>query len=305
MGQSLEWHVVTAARERSSVCDEQVACRTKRSKADDAGVDGIPCKDCRRRDKLCVVPPSRRKKRVSTSQVPAPIEDRLARMEALLQNAVTTNPPAPASISLNQAGTHSVEPCATVETTATPSDTVSETIASSREEFRMTDRLTRHGNATSSPWTSLPKDSYSNTSQGFALDHSNVFPDGLSHDLQPAEQPRDSTTDQENIASSDNEEGVIQLQSVNWEHHGPSSWVSICSPPGLRWVCGRMGTNEFIDSAKLLVHTWSSRLTFQHHQIPAQRQPEPDAATAWAYTSGMVVHFWLCSSLELEQPARG
>lgn len=276
--------------------------QTKRSKANDAGVDGIPCKDCRRRDKLCVVPPSRRKKRVSTPQVSAPIEDRLARMEALLQNAVTTNPPAPASISVNHTGANGAE---AVESTGTPSDTVSETITSSREEFRLTGQRRRHGKATSSSWTSLPKDSYSNTSQGFALDHSNVFPDGLSHVLQPAEQPRDSTTDQENIASSDNEEGVIQLQSVNWEHHGPSSWVSICSPPGLRWVCGRMGTNEFIDSAKLLVHTWSSRLTFQHHQIPAQRQPEPDAATAWAYTSGINGAFWLCSSLELAQLARG
>jgi hypothetical protein len=213
-------------------------------------------------------------------------------MEALLQSAVTSSPNAPTALPVVHNDKPDAEPLTVIATTATPSDTISEAIASSREGLNTTSQLRRHEETISSSWNSLPKEPYSNTSQTFALDHSNGFSDGLSHASQSPEQPRNSTTSyNENLNSLDNEEGVIQLQSVNWEHHGPSSWVSICSPPGLKWVCERMGTNEFIDSAKLLVHTWSSRLTINTHPITAQRQPEPDAATAWAYTSGMTVLF--------------
>lgn len=283
-------HVPIAATERSNVCDKRkIHCN-----ADNKGVDGIPCKDCRKRTKECIIPPSRRKKRISTPQRPTPIEDRLARMEALLQSAVTLSPHTLTTLPVVQSDKPDAEPLSVIATTATPSDAISDTIASSREGFYTTNQPRRQEKHISSSANSLPKETYRNTSQTFALDHSNPFSDGLSHASQSPEQPRNTSTSyHENSNSLDNEEGVIQLQSVNWEHHGPSSWVSICSPPGLRWVCERIGTNDFIDSAKLLVHTWSSRLTINTHPIPAQRQPEPDPETAWAYTSGMTLSLGL------------
>lgn len=253
------------------------------------GVDGIPCKDCRRRGKECTVPPSRRKRRTTvTSQISAPIENRLARMEALLQNAVTTTPSAPKTIPTGNSEKLDGDRVSSIPTTASHSDTISEIIVSGREDFETANRLRRSEKAIGNSWENLPRETYLAASQSFALGHSNGFSEGLSHASLSPEQPRNSgTTYPENVNSLDSEEGVIQLQNVNWEHHGPSSWVSVCSPPGLKWVCERMGTNEFIDSAKLLVHTWSSRLTMKTHPVTAQRRPEPDATTAWAYTLGM------------------
>ena len=86
---------------------------------------------------------------------------------------------------------------------------------------------------------------------------------------------------------ADDEEVVIPLDSDNyWEHHGPGAWVSVCSQPGLKWVCGRTGSLDFIDSAKGLIRGWTKRLRFKDDEVMSQRAPEPDEQTAWRYCTG-------------------
>ncbi|OQV00980.1 Fungal specific transcription factor domain-containing protein isoform 3 [Cladophialophora immunda] len=79
------------------------------------------------------------------------------------------------------------------------------------------------------------------------------------------------------------EQITIAPHKANWEHMGPSSWITICSPPGLKWVAERSGTNALAECAKDLTLSWSQRLKFaglQHRDD----SPEPDAQTAWLYT---------------------
>jgi hypothetical protein len=88
---------------------------------------------------------------------------------------------------------------------------------------------------------------------------------------------------------ADAEDSVISLQKVNWEHHGPWSWVSVCSQPGLRWVCERTATDEFCEIANGLTKSWSQRLKLNRNQTAKSRGPELDKMTAWKYVTGKVV----------------
>jgi len=107
---------------------------------------------------------------------------------------------------------------------------------------------------------------------------------------------------------ADSEEGVIPLQKVNWEHHGsaqtdppmlstvltprirPWSWVSVCSRPGLRWVCDRARTDEFVEIANGLTKTWSRRLKMKRFQNLKAKAPELDRALAAKYVAGKHSH---------------
>jgi len=84
-------------------------------------------------------------------------------------------------------------------------------------------------------------------------------------------------------------EYMIPLHKVNWEYHGPWSWVSICSPPGVAWVCKRTKSEEFEDIASYFMKTWSKRLKVQRLQPLPTRYPEPDPETAWKYVNGEYV----------------
>ena len=104
----------------------------------------------------------------------------------------------------------------------------------------------------------------------------------LAH-TQPPRSPQQLSS---GASPADEEELVMPLDSANfWEHHGPGAWVSICSEPGLRWVCARTGSIDFIESAKGLISGWTKRLRFKDGSS-AQRTPEPDEATAWRYCTG-------------------
>lgn len=86
--------------------------------------------------------------------------------------------------------------------------------------------------------------------------------------------------------SADGEDLVMPLESTNcWEHHGPGAWVSICSEPGLRWVCARTGSVDFIDSAKGLLRKWTGRLRYKNISRAKWTQ-EPNEQTALQYCAG-------------------
>lgn len=90
--------------------------------------------------------------------------------------------------------------------------------------------------------------------------------------------------------TADGEDNVIPLHKIHWEHHGPWSWASICSPPGVRWVSDRTACTEFGDIATDLTKAWSRRLKLMRARTVAQKSTEPDEPTAWKYISGKHSH---------------
>ncbi|KAE8141779.1 hypothetical protein BDV38DRAFT_268086 [Aspergillus pseudotamarii] len=82
----------------------------------------------------------------------------------------------------------------------------------------------------------------------------------------------------------DREEATMDLQAINWEHHGPGSWLSICSTPGVQWVSAKAGTTRFHEIAQRLVVGWTKRLTLSSDTI-RERCPEPGIENAWKYVS--------------------
>lgn len=113
-----------------------------------------------------------------------------------------------------------------------------------------------------------------------------LFPNHLSPSH--AEQSVQPRVAQEQLSSSvrDKEEYVIPLHKVNWEHHGPWSWASVCSPPGIRWVCQKTGHDEFGEVASDLMKTWGKSLKLSRFQSFAERCQEPDSDLALKLTGG-------------------
>ncbi|EWY89745.1 hypothetical protein FOYG_07412 [Fusarium oxysporum NRRL 32931] len=83
----------------------------------------------------------------------------------------------------------------------------------------------------------------------------------------------------------DREEATIDLKDINWEHHGPGSWLSICSEPGIRWVSVRAKASGFSHVAHGLIADWTKHLTLSQSSI-REKGPEPDFETAWRYATG-------------------
>lgn len=88
----------------------------------------------------------------------------------------------------------------------------------------------------------------------------------------------------------DFEEGIMSSEKAYWEHHGPWSWVSVCSEQGIHWVCKKTGTDSFIDMAKALTKAWSRRLRLKPDQARFRPSHELDESTAWKYATGTHDH---------------
>ncbi|EXJ68312.1 uncharacterized protein A1O5_08927 [Cladophialophora psammophila CBS 110553] len=106
------------------------------------------------------------------------------------------------------------------------------------------------------------------------------------------------------------EEGgsVYSGETTNWEYHGPRSWLSICSKPGVQWVMEKVGNSSFQDAASAFTEDITRRLKIDI-DISGERHPDPSPETAWAYTRayfdeaneavfGIVHRPWLESKLQ-------
>jgi hypothetical protein len=70
---------------------------------------------------------------------------------------------------------------------------------------------------------------------------------------------------------------------------GPSSFLSICSIPGLEWVTKRTGESSFGGSARSLAISVTKRLKLQRN-LGWRRASEPNPDTAWKYCKGLELH---------------
>ncbi|TGO36848.1 hypothetical protein BHYA_0113g00210 [Botrytis hyacinthi] len=76
---------------------------------------------------------------------------------------------------------------------------------------------------------------------------------------------------------------------VGWEYHGPTSFLSICSIPGITWVSETSGEPSFFETAKALVLNIDSRLKMRRnprHETIA----EPDENVAWEWCKAYFDH---------------
>ncbi|CRG86432.1 hypothetical protein PISL3812_03438 [Talaromyces islandicus] len=72
------------------------------------------------------------------------------------------------------------------------------------------------------------------------------------------------------------------------EHHGRASFLSICSPAGVEWVCGQLGNSNFRHSAARLALFVTRRLKMTK-PLGVERMPDPDYQTALKWTAGQCV----------------
>ncbi|TGO62275.1 hypothetical protein BOTNAR_0116g00120 [Botryotinia narcissicola] len=76
---------------------------------------------------------------------------------------------------------------------------------------------------------------------------------------------------------------------VGWEYHGPTSFLSICSIPGITWVSETSGEPSFFETAKALVLNIDSRLKMRRHPRH-EAIAEPDESVAWEWCQAYFDH---------------
>ena len=84
---------------------------------------------------------------------------------------------------------------------------------------------------------------------------------------------------------------------------GPTSWLSICSEPGLQWVVKQTGRSEFRNYAKALAESWTKRLKVSSNRN-MQRATEPDREIAWKYSTGNAPTVFLSPRAQANQIMR-
>ncbi|KAH8812891.1 fungal-specific transcription factor domain-containing protein [Xylogone sp. PMI_703] len=71
-------------------------------------------------------------------------------------------------------------------------------------------------------------------------------------------------------------------EDFDWEYHGPGSYLSLCSKPGIDWVIERTGSSEFTSIAREFSQATTKELKLDK-RISPERAPEPDRQAAWRY----------------------
>lgn len=76
---------------------------------------------------------------------------------------------------------------------------------------------------------------------------------------------------------------IASPENSDWEYHGPGSFLSICSKPGVDWVGEKTGSSDFIGIARMFSRD-VTRLLKLDCKISLDRTPEPDRETAYRFT---------------------
>ncbi|KAL5314332.1 hypothetical protein ACEPPN_018758 [Leptodophora sp. 'Broadleaf-Isolate-01'] len=89
-------------------------------------------------------------------------------------------------------------------------------------------------------------------------------------------------------------------ENADWEYHGPGSFLSICSKPGIDWVTEKSGSTDFVGIAKAFSRDTTRPLKLDG-KINPERAPEPDPETAWRYVK---VYFEECPEASFDVVSR-
>ncbi|KAF2186192.1 hypothetical protein K469DRAFT_687197 [Zopfia rhizophila CBS 207.26] len=273
-------------------------CRVKKIKCN--GVQ--PCSNCIDHREHCVFPPMHQRTRRKANEVTKALEDRLDRMESLFRAAVAAKTPRPtASTDL---GNSEMTDCPTFQTPLNATSPVAfenANVQSALDAFeppvsvdqvptplspilvnngQMLDQV---GHNVSMPPPSmqddaLPHDHSTNNEsiRGPSLSHERIENTANSSMSNRLQMPTPN--------ASIEEESVVSPQISNSEHHGPVSYLSICSSPAMKWVSERASAPDFMSSATTFSLNTTRRLKMDE-KLPPDRAPEPDVETAWTYSN--------------------
>ncbi|KAK4499510.1 hypothetical protein PRZ48_010025 [Zasmidium cellare] len=99
-------------------------------------------------------------------------------------------------------------------------------------------------------------------------------------------------------------DGVYVAQAPSHEYFGPTSFLSLCSKPGIDWVNSKSTSENFEPVAVSLMTGMARRLKIEG-TLPPVRATEPEASTAWKYFSnspeaafGIVNQTWFNARLQ-------
>ncbi|OQV03055.1 Fungal specific transcription factor domain-containing protein [Cladophialophora immunda] len=99
--------------------------------------------------------------------------------------------------------------------------------------------------------------------------------------------------DDRSVGNDDTNEYTFSTPTQIWEHHGPGSWLSLCSEPGVSWAAEKIGGENFAKSAQKLTAAWNRRWQFDTKTPTNSNRvdgSEPEPATAWKYCTAYFDH---------------
>ncbi|KAM3154891.1 hypothetical protein ABEW05_004608 [Botrytis cinerea] len=121
------------------------------------------------------------------------------------------------------------------------------------------------------------------TAQMFAPTSSMAQPQILGHHTSP-QTVQNFSPHVEHVECAD-----LLGSEVGWEYHGPTSYLSICSIPGITWVSEASGEPSFFETAKTLVLNVDSRLKMRRNPRH-ETIDEPDKDVAWEWCQAYFDH---------------
>ena len=271
-------HACTTCREKKVKCNDRCysLCLSLALTASTIGSGGLTCNNCLRHARTCTYPASRRGKR---SKYGHGLDDTLVTSRLADIHVI---PYQPSTITLkNERRTattaHSQRHEPYAQPTPSPADLQTLDQQSANDAFDI--QLPAQSFDTS---TLVPQDPMAMLdSQASMLSpvRTQTSPSLTTNFVLPP----DNETE---IDRAELEDEVVHSQKSYWEHLGPWSWVSVCSQPGIQWVCERTHSDDFVEMANGLTKAWSRRLKLKGEQAKPHRSPEPDEATAWRYVKG-------------------
>ncbi|KAH7068618.1 fungal-specific transcription factor domain-containing protein [Paraphoma chrysanthemicola] len=244
-------------------------CRVKKIRCDGTS----PCRNCVLHDEECVY--STRRRRRPRKEDAGGVDERLARIEALLQ---ATENGSRLQSSRAQAWEHTYQGLYSgSHTLPTPlSPPVTEISGESRHSVCV--------QIPPAPSPSLERDTQPRQQTAVTLgipyeliSPSTVEPDG-------DERISDGTE-----PTQDDQSSVYSGEMSNWEYHGPRTFLSICSKPGSQWVIDRTGHAEFLESAMILTRYITRRLKIEK-RLASARNPEPNTEMANRFSTAYFEH---------------
>ncbi|OAL50323.1 hypothetical protein IQ07DRAFT_587004 [Pyrenochaeta sp. DS3sAY3a] len=266
-------------------------CRLKKAKCDGSR----PCRNCTVHKESCVYasPPQRARKRALENQS---VLDRVARMESLfnasMADRVVNNAP-----NMNSGSQHLESSIPNHQVLQPQSDqmyisTLDSDLAQHAGGRQPSPRLNT-GLSTASDLIDEAVDNVDMIPDLLptpAASHETVADGGNSHEAASAimashDPPRTDHPDvfQLSTPTTSVEESVVSPQFSNAEHHGPVSYLSICSNPALEWITQAANAPEYANSARTFSMSTTRNLKLEK-KISDVRMVEPDYATACVYT---------------------
>ncbi|KIW06082.1 uncharacterized protein PV09_03253 [Verruconis gallopava] len=275
-------------------------CRLKKAKC-----NGVrPCNNCVSRRENCVFAPAPQRKRKKAADSAKILEDRLARMESLFNAVVTERTPN----SRNEVETE-IFSIADARTPHVQSNRIlhaaSKTSLSSQPEPEI-------GNLPVNPTSDdvalnivnengVADQDYRDRGDIPDIEMSlSSWSDSVTNENNPARASY-APFDSEQIVGADQdariaivkeaplltpktwaEDSVVSPQISNFEHHGPTSYLSICSHPAVRWISQMGSAPDFVSTAQNFSLNTTRTLKLDS-KLSTERAPEPDADIARIY----------------------